>query len=87
MLTLEYDTDGGTVKNDCINKKSPDGRDRQPILQDPFGGIQVFSKKPSDEEGTCYSSYDDEDLDEGMGERAYGASYLSWIHNAVLSDG
>jgi hypothetical protein len=32
-------------------------------LQDPFSGIQVFNEVPLNEEGTCCSIEDDDDLE------------------------
>jgi hypothetical protein len=45
------------------------------ILQDPFSDNH---EGPSDEEFTCYISEDDGDLNEGMGDGAYGVLDLSW---------
>jgi hypothetical protein len=85
-LTLEYDMDDGAVKTASTNKRSSSGRDRQPILQDPFSG-QVFKEVPFDKEGACCSSEDDEDVDEVMGDSDYEASDLCWSYKEALYGG
>jgi hypothetical protein len=59
----------------------------QPILQDPVSGIQVFNEVPLDEEGTCFSSEDDDDMDEAMDHGVHGISYLSWSRKEAEPDG
>jgi hypothetical protein len=44
-VTVLYDSDSATVKTVSTNcsHHGDSGKNRQPILQDPFSGIQVFN--------------------------------------------
>jgi hypothetical protein len=69
-----YNSDGAivkTVSTKCSHHVES-RKNRQAILQDPFSGIQVFSEVPLDEEGYCFSSEDDNDMDEAMDDEDHG---------------
>jgi hypothetical protein len=79
-VTVLYDSDGATVKtvSTKCSHRGDSGNNRQPIMQDPFSGIQVLNEVPLDEESICCISEDDDDMDEAMDDGAHGVSDLSW---------
>jgi hypothetical protein len=68
IVPVLYGSDGATVKTASTNIShyGESRKKRHPILQDPFSGIQVCNEVPLDEEGTCCSRKDDDDMDEAM---------------------
>jgi hypothetical protein len=88
-VTVLYYPYGATIKT-VITKCShhgDSGKNRQPIMQDPFRGIRVFNEVPLDKEGTCCISEDDDDMDEAMDDGAHGVSNLSRSRKEADPDG
>jgi hypothetical protein len=84
-----YDSDGATVKtvSTKCSHHAESRKNRQPIVQDPFHGIQVFNEVPLDEEGTCCSSEYYNEMDKAMDYGAHGVSDLSWSRKEAEPDG
>jgi hypothetical protein len=83
-----HNSDGATVKT-VSTKCSHHGDSRknmQPLMQDPFRGIQVFNEVLLDEEDTCCSSEDNDDMDEAMDDGDHGVSNLSWSRTEAEPD-